>query len=94
MTTAVVVKSKKNYSKMIVYIGEFDKFDGNGKLLCRNSSCVNYPKFPYRKYCSKKCNKDFEHWYYHNFYWERVRSAKAAILTHTEGEESLQGLKL
>jgi 5-methylcytosine-specific restriction endonuclease McrA len=59
---------------MIVYINEFDRFDSEGKLLCRNRCCINYPKLPYRKYCSKKCNKDFRHWYYHNFYWERVRS--------------------
>ena len=59
---------------MIVYIEEFDKYDSKGKLLCRNTHCNDYPKSPYRKYCSKKCNKDFRHWYYHNFYWERVRS--------------------
>ncbi len=63
-----------NTLKMIVYIEEFDKYDSKGKLLCRNTHCNNYPKSPYRKYCSKKCNKDFRHWYYHNFYWERVRS--------------------
>jgi 5-methylcytosine-specific restriction endonuclease McrA len=60
--------------KLIVYINEFARYDSQGKLLCRNRSCENYPKFPYRKYCSKKCNRDFRRWYYHNFYWERVRS--------------------
>src|SRR5215211_1652155 len=60
--------------KKIVYIQEFDKYDKNGKLLCRNINCNKYPQSPYRKYCSKKCNKEFRHWYYHNFFWERIRS--------------------
>src|SRR5918996_72997 len=62
------------HSKMIVYIQEFDKFDNNGKLLCRNTKCTNHPVLPYKKYCSKKCNQEFRRWYYHNFFWERVRS--------------------
>ena len=61
-------------ARKIVYIEEFDKHDIDGSLLCRNIDCKNYPRSPYRKYCSKKCNKDFRRWYYHNFYWERVRS--------------------
>jgi 5-methylcytosine-specific restriction endonuclease McrA len=61
-------------SKMIVYIQEFDKYDERGRLLCRNFNCPNYPVLPYRKYCSKECNKKFRRWYYRNFYWERVRS--------------------
>jgi 5-methylcytosine-specific restriction endonuclease McrA len=61
-------------SRKIVYIKEFDKRDIDGSLLCRNIGCENHPRSPYRKYCSKKCNKEFRHWYYHNFYWERVRS--------------------
>jgi 5-methylcytosine-specific restriction endonuclease McrA len=60
--------------KKIVYIQEFDKYDNNGKLLCRNTHCNEYPRLPYRKYCSKKCNKEFRRWYYHNFFWERIRS--------------------
>jgi 5-methylcytosine-specific restriction endonuclease McrA len=60
--------------KKIVYIQEFDKYDNNGKLLCRNISCNKYPQPPYKKYCSRKCNKEFRHWYYHNFFWERIRS--------------------
>lgn len=60
--------------KRIVYIREFDKYDNNGKLLCRNIQCTKYPQPPYKKYCSKECNKGFVHWYYHNFYWDRVRS--------------------
>lgn len=62
------------HSKMIVYIQEFDKFDDSGKLLCRNTKCNNHPVLPYKKYCSKKCNQEFRRWYYHNFFWERVRS--------------------
>ncbi len=61
-------------SKIIVYIGEFDRYDFDGKMLCRNTSCLNYPKPPYRKYCSKKCSTKFKSWYYHKFYWDRVRS--------------------
>ena len=61
-------------SKMIVYIREFDKHDDNGKLLCRNTKCTNHPVLPYKKYCSKKCNQEFRRWYYHNFFWDRVRS--------------------
>ena len=60
--------------RKIVYIEEFDKHDSGGNLLCRNIDCKNHPRSPYRKYCSKKCNKDFRRWYYHNFYWDRVRS--------------------
>jgi 5-methylcytosine-specific restriction endonuclease McrA len=59
---------------MIVYIGEFDKKDSQGRLMCRNTPCNNYPVAPYRKYCSRSCNREFRRWYYHNFYWERVRS--------------------
>lgn len=66
-------KLQKSF-KMIVYIQEFDKYDDNGKLLCRNTKCSNYPILPYKKYCSKKCNLEFRRWYYHNFFWERIRS--------------------
>src|SRR5437867_4142712 len=58
----------------IVYIREFDKFDSMGNTICRNTGCQNLIKYPFRKYCSKECNKQFEKWYYHNFYWDRVRS--------------------
>ena len=61
-------------SKDIVYIREFDKFDSTGNTICRNTGCQNLIKYPFRKYCSKECNKQFEKWYYHNFYWDRVRS--------------------
>jgi len=61
-------------SRNIVYIREFDKFDDNGDIICRNTGCDNLIKSPFRKYCSKECNKQFEKWYYHNFYWDRVRS--------------------
>ena len=75
--TDIAKKTKtktKKALKLIVYIQEFDKYDSYGMLLCRNTNCNNYPKLPYKKYCSKKCNKDFQRWYYHNFYWDRVRS--------------------
>lgn len=61
-------------SRNIVYIREFDKFDSMGNTICRNTGCQNLIKYPFRKYCSKECNKQFEKWYYHNFYWDRVRS--------------------
>ena len=60
--------------KQIVYIGEFDKYDNNGNTICRNTGCFRPITPPFRKYCSKECNRQFEKWYYHNFYWERVRS--------------------
>ncbi len=60
--------------RFIVYIGEFDKYDENGDALCRNANCINKVNKPYRKYCSKKCNKEFSRWYLTNFYWSRVRS--------------------
>jgi len=69
-----VAVSSETALRKIVYIEEFDKHDTGGNLLCRNISCKNHPQSPYRKYCSKKCNKDFRRWYYHNFYWDRVRS--------------------
>jgi len=61
-------------SRNIVYIREFDKFDSMGNSICRNTGCQNLVKYPFRKYCSKGCSKQFGKWYYHNFYWERVRS--------------------
>src|ERR671935_28866 len=69
----MVIRSVKT-PKLIVYIQEFDRYDSHGRLLCRNSSCNSYPSHPYRKYCSKSCSQYFEHWYYHNFYWDRIRS--------------------
>ena len=60
-------------SKKIVYIEEFDKRDIEGNLLCRNIGCVNHPELPYRRYCSKKCNREFRRWYYNNFYWDNIR---------------------
>src|SRR6476469_10216528 len=61
-------------SKNIVYIGEFDKYDITRKAKCRNTGCNNLIRPPFRKYCSIKSNRQFERWYYHNFYWDRVRS--------------------
>jgi 5-methylcytosine-specific restriction endonuclease McrA len=71
--------SKKNTKpknqKFIVYINEFDKFDVNNEPICRNIDCKNKVCKPYRKYCSKKCNREFLRWYYSNFYWRRVRNS-------------------
>ena len=43
----------KKSSKIIVYIGEFDKYDIRGKMLCRNTSCSSYPKAPYESTVQK-----------------------------------------
>jgi hypothetical protein len=87
-----------------VYIREFDKFDDNGDIICRNTGCENLIKSPFRKYCSKECSKQFEKWYYHNFYWDRVRSdilneitipvrfVEKNIPTHTEESSQGQGV--
>ncbi len=62
-------------NKYIVYIKEFDKYDENSEPLCRNLNCNNKVCKPYRKYCSKKCNKEFTKWYNSNFYWRKVRNS-------------------
>ncbi len=66
--------SKYKAKRFIVYIKEFDKFNENKEPLCRNLNCTNKVCKPYRKYCSKKCSKEFSRWYNANFYWSRVRS--------------------
>jgi 5-methylcytosine-specific restriction endonuclease McrA len=69
------MKDIKNKSeRFIVYINEFDKFNENNEPICRNIDCINKVCKPFRKYCSKKCNKAFSRWYNSNFYWSRVRS--------------------
>jgi 5-methylcytosine-specific restriction endonuclease McrA len=69
------MKDIKNKSeRFIVYINEFDKFNENNEPICRNIDCKNKVCKPFRKYCSKKCCKDFSRWYNSNFYWSRVRS--------------------
>ena len=62
---------KDKTEKFIVYINEFDKFDEKNEPICRNIDCKNKVCKPYRKYCSKKCNKEFSRWYNSNFYWRR-----------------------
>ncbi len=39
-------------------------------LICTRRVCR-----PFKKYCSKKCNKDFSKWYNSNFYWSKVRNS-------------------
>jgi 5-methylcytosine-specific restriction endonuclease McrA len=48
-------------TRNIVYIREFDRFDKMGNTLCRNTGCQNLIKYPFRKYCSKECSKQFEY---------------------------------
>ncbi len=66
--------SKSKAQRFIVYIKEFDKYDENNEPLCRNLNCISKVCKPYRKYCSKKCSKEFSRWYNANFYWSKVRS--------------------
>jgi 5-methylcytosine-specific restriction endonuclease McrA len=66
---------KCNIEKFIVYINEFDKYDENNEPICRNLNCTRRVCKPFRKYCSKKCNKDFSKWYNSNFYWSKVRNS-------------------
>ncbi|MBA3751059.1 MAG: hypothetical protein H0X03_09265 [Nitrosopumilus sp.] len=67
--------TKDKIKKFIVYINEFDKFDENNEPVCRNNECIKKVCKPFRKYCSKKCSKEFSKWYNSNFYWSRVRSS-------------------
>jgi 5-methylcytosine-specific restriction endonuclease McrA len=66
---------KCNIEKFIVYINEFDKYDENNEPICRNLDCNRRVCKPFRKYCSKKCNRDFSKWYNSNFYWSKVRNS-------------------
>jgi 5-methylcytosine-specific restriction endonuclease McrA len=68
-------KAGPEEKKFIVYIGEFDKYDENKEPICRNHNCRNKICKPFRKYCSKKCNKEFTKWYDSNFYWRKVRNS-------------------
>ena len=78
------VHPSKNMSFKIVYRREFDRIDTSGKLICRNNKCENLVKYPFKKYCSKNCNIEFEKWYYDNFYWRRVRNINIGVDTETE----------
>ena len=51
--------SQKN-PKLIVYINEFARYDSQGELLCRNRSCENYPKFPYKNIVRKNVIRTFD----------------------------------
>ncbi len=51
--------TKCKIEKFIVYINEFDKYDENNEPICRNLNCNSKVCKPFRKYCSKKCNKEF-----------------------------------
>src|SRR5688500_1996898 len=51
-------KSKK-FLNLVVYINEFDRIDEEGKQKCRNNDCENLICKPFRRYCSRKCSKEF-----------------------------------
>ena len=47
--------------------------------ICRHPDCNNKTELTccgrkYKKYCSKKCCKQFTKWYNANFYWRNVRN--------------------
>ncbi|MGN6624788.1 MAG: HNH endonuclease [Candidatus Nitrosocosmicus sp.] len=67
-------KKSKN-DRFIVYIKEFDRYNDKNESLCRNINCKNNVSRPFRKYCSRKCNREFTKWYYANFYWSKVRNS-------------------
>ncbi len=62
-------------NKFILYIKEFDKFDTDGNPICRNNNCFNKVCKPFRKYCSRKCSREFSKWYNSNFYWRNIRNS-------------------
>lgn len=68
------IRINKKLANYVVYINEFDKLDANGIEKCRNNNCVKFVCKPYRKYCSKKCSKEFTRWYNSNFYWRNIRN--------------------
>ncbi|MER5175120.1 MAG: hypothetical protein ABJB76_08365 [Candidatus Nitrosocosmicus sp.] len=67
--------AKDKIENFIVYINEFDKYNEIHEPICRNLNCNNKVCKPFRKYCSKKCSKEFSRWYNSNFYWSRVRNS-------------------
>ena len=67
--------AKDKIENFIVYINEFDKYNEINEPICRNLNCNNRVCKPFRKYCSKKCCKEFSRWYNSNFYWSRVRNS-------------------
>jgi len=84
-------EESKKILKFIVYINEFDRIDGEGNLKCRNNNCENLVCKPFRKYCSRKCSKDFTKWYNKNFYWRNIRNS---ILRRDDYTCQICGLKL
>ena len=84
-------EESKKILKFIVYINEFDRIDEEGKLKCRNNNCENLVCKPFRKYCSRKCSKDFTKWYNKNFYWRNIRNS---ILRRDDYTCQICGLKL
>lgn len=66
---------KDKTEKFIVYINEFDKYNEKKEPICRNNNCNLKVTKPFRKYCSKKCSKEFSKWYNSNFYWSRIRNS-------------------
>ncbi|MBA3976658.1 MAG: hypothetical protein H0X50_00490 [Nitrosopumilus sp.] len=84
-------ENTKPGNKFIVYINEFDKYDENSEPLCRNLNCNNKVCKPFRKYCSKKCNNEFNKWYNSNFYWRKVRNS---VLKRDDFTCQICGIKL
>jgi 5-methylcytosine-specific restriction endonuclease McrA len=83
-------KSKK-FLNLVVYINEFDRIDEEGKQKCRNNDCENLICKPFRKYCSRKCSKEFTKWYNKNFYWRNIRNS---VLKRDNYTCQICGLKL
>lgn len=74
-STRIIQNSKtQRITNFVVYIREFDKIDEHGIQRCRNHDCMEPVCKPFKKYCSKKCCKQFTKWYNSNFYWRNVRN--------------------
>ncbi|VFJ12549.1 HNH endonuclease [Candidatus Nitrosocosmicus franklandus] len=76
-SSTTVIQNSKTYkipNNFIVYIREFDKIDEQGIQRCRNLKCMEPVCKPFKKYCSRKCSKEFTRWYNSNFYWRNVRN--------------------
>lgn len=42
----------------------FNRYNNKKQLICRNRTCRNLPKGRSQFFCSKRCSKLFDHWYY------------------------------